>query len=143
MDAMTPAQRRKAMQANRGRTRPERRVASCLWRAGLRYLTTDGYRARAGRRFLGSPDLIFIARRCVIFVDGCFWHGCSRCHDFEHDLNHWWRTKIVRNIARDSRVRRRLRRNGWTVLVVREHDLAPAKFARTIQRLVSRIPRSR
>ena len=144
VDVMTPSQRRKAMRSNRGRTRPERRVAAALWRAGFHYLTADGYRARAGRRFRGSPDLVFVGRRCVVFVDGCFWHGCGRCHDFKRDLNAWWRAKIEGNVARDRRVRGRLRRDGWTVLVVREHDLAmPDRFANTIQRLSSRIPPSR
>jgi len=132
------------MQANRGRTRPERRVAVALWRAGFRYLSADGYRARGGRHFPGSPDLIFMARRCVVFVDGCFWHGCGRCHNFERDLNAWWRAKIEGNVARDRRVRGRLRRSGWKVLVVREHDLATQdQFERTIQRLMSRVTPSR
>lgn len=132
------------MQSNRGRTGPERRVAAALWRRGLRYLSADGYRALAGRRFPGSPDLIFVGRRCVIFVDGCFWHGCLKCHDFERDLNTWWRAKIEGNVARDRRVRARLRREGWTVLIVREHDLYPkARFERTVERLTSRIPPSR
>ncbi|QYU69274.1 very short patch repair endonuclease [Leptolyngbya sp. 15MV] len=140
-DRLSKDQRRRAMQANRGRTRPERRVAAALWKAGFRYLTADGYRTRAGRRFPGSPDLIFVGRRCVVFVDGCFWHGCGRCHDFARDLSAWWRAKIERNVSRDKRVRGRLRRQGWTVLVVREHNLAtPDRFAGTIGRLTSRIP---
>ncbi len=129
------------MQSNRGRTRPERRVATALWHAGFRYLTAHGYHARARQRFLGSPDLIFVGRRCVVFVDGCFWHGCRRCHDFDRDLSDWWRAKIEGNVARDRRVRARLRRNGWTVLVIREHELSPtARFDRTIERVTSRIP---
>lgn len=137
---MTPSQRLKAMQSNRGRTRPERRVASSLWRAGFRYMTADGYRARTGRRFPGNPDMIFAGRRCVLFVDGCFWHGCRKCHNFEHDLDSWWLAKIARNVARDRRVRRALRRDGWTVLVVREHELATSvRFAGLIQRLTSRL----
>lgn len=141
---MTPNQRRKAMLANRGRTGPERRVAAALWRRGFRYLSADGYRARAGRRFPGNPDLIFVGRRCVVFIDGCFWHGCRKCHDFARDLSAWWRAKIEGNVARDRRVRTKLRRDGWTVLVVREHDLSPkARFERTVDRLTSRIPPSR
>ena len=143
-DPMTPSQRRKAMQSNRGRTAPERRVAVALWRRGLRYLSATGYRALSGRRFMGSPDMIFVSRRCVVFVDGCFWHGCERCHDFERDLSPWWRTKIQENKKRDRRVRAMLRVSGWTVLVVREHHLAPeTRFERTIAKLVSRIPRIR
>jgi DNA mismatch endonuclease (patch repair protein) len=140
-DSITADQRRRAMQSNRGRTKPERRVAAALWRAGCRYLTTAGYESLSGRRFPGSPDLIFIRRRCVLFVDGCFWHGCKKCHDFDRDLNSWWRAKIQRNVERDRRVRAGLRAAGWTVLVVREHELAPAAcFDRAIEKLVLRIP---
>ena len=138
---MNPLQRRKAMQSNRGRTRPERRVAAALWGRGYRYLTADGYRSRYGRRLPGSPDLILIRQRCVLFVDGCFWHGCRHCHDPDRELSAWWREKIEENIRRDRRIRARLRRAGWMVLSVREHALAPVeRFERTIQRLVSRVP---
>lgn len=141
MDAMVPSQRLWAMRANRGRTKPERHAAAALWRRGFRYLTSDGYRALAGKRFPGNPDLIMPGRRCVVFVDGCFWHGCRKCHDFDRDLNEWWRKKIEGNVARDKRVRAKLRREGWTVLVVREHDLSPkSRFERTIERLAARIP---
>ncbi len=140
-DIMTPSQRRKAMQSNRGRTGPERRTAAALWREGFRYLSAAGYRALAKRRFLGNPDLILVGRRCVIFVDGCFWHGCARCHNIRRDCNAWWRAKIAGNIERDRRVRRFIRRAGWTVLVVREHDVATAAgIERTLGRLRGRIP---
>lgn len=143
-DAMTPAQRHKAMRSNRGRTQPERRVASALWRAGFRYLSADGYRMRAGHGFPGSPDLIFVARRCVVFVDGCFWHGCNRCHDVGSGLNAWWLAKIEGNVRRDRRVRRRLRRQGWRVLVVREHSLRdPRSFDRVVEGLAKRIQSAR
>jgi DNA mismatch endonuclease (patch repair protein) len=34
-----------------------------------------GYRYRLHRRDLpGTPDLVFVGRRKVIFVHGCFWH---------------------------------------------------------------------
>jgi len=140
-DVMTPTQRRKAMQSNRGRTRLERRVGLAIWRAGLRYLSSDGYRARAGHQFPGKPDLILVGRRCVVFVDGCFWHGCEHCHDFDHDLNASWRAKIARNVNRDQQIRRHLRRMGWKVLVVKEHDLTTEeRFCRAIHRLMSLVP---
>src|ERR1051325_478297 len=102
MDVMTKSQRRKAMQGNRGRTGPERKLASALWRVGFRYLTATGYRTRFGERLIGSPDLVFSGMRSVIFVDGCFWHGCVRCHNFERDLNRWWLEKIRGNVERDA-----------------------------------------
>lgn len=111
------------MQSNRGRTAPERAVASLLWRQGFRFLTADGYRARYKRRLPGQPDLIFTRKRAVIFVDGCFWHGCRRCHNFERDCNEWWQSKVQTNVQRDRRVRATLRKDGWKVIRVWEHQL--------------------
>ena len=122
-DVMRAEQRRKAMQSNRGRTGPELALASLLWSKGLRYLTANGYRKRYGERLLGQPDLIFTRKKVVVFVDGCFWHGCRRCHDFEADCNEAWQDKIGANVKRDRRVRARLRRQGWAVIRVWEHDI--------------------
>lgn len=123
MDVMTPEQRRKAMQSNRGRTVPERALASLLWHMGLRYFTADGYRSRIGVRFPGQPDLIFTRIKAVVFVDGCFWHGCRRCHDFRTDCDVSWQQKIEGNVRRDRTIRARLRRQGWMVIRAWEHDL--------------------
>ena len=125
-DCMQPEQRRKAMQSNRGRTGPERAFAASLWREGFRYLTSDGYRTLHGTRFPGQPDLIFTRMCVVIFVDGCFWHGCSRCHDFAADCNLAWQRKIEANRKRDHRVTMQLRRAGWRVIRIWEHGLRKA-----------------
>jgi DNA mismatch endonuclease (patch repair protein) len=136
MDVMTPTQRLKAMRSNRGRTGPERALAKALWSKGFRYYTCDGYRSRTGIRLVGNPDIIFPTKRVVIFVDGCFWHGCQRCHDFAHDCNTYWREKIERNVARDQRYTRKLRRAGWKVIRVREHDIvAKPKLSPVVARL--------
>ena len=82
-----------------------------------------GYRFRLHRKDLpGKPDLVFVARRKVIFVHGCFWHmhpkpGCldARMPKSNQD---YWRPKFGRNVARDNRHRLALARLGWKVLVV-------------------------
>jgi len=48
-------------------TKPEMKVRRALHRAGYRY--------RLHRKDLpGKPDLVFPARRAIVFVHGCFWH---------------------------------------------------------------------
>lgn len=80
--------------------------------------------------------MVFSRLRIVIFVDGCFWHGCRRCHDFERDCNVYWLSKILANKARDLRVRARLRRQGWRVIRVWEHDLRRKdRFVRVVERV--------
>jgi DNA mismatch endonuclease (patch repair protein) len=138
MDTMSPSQRYLAMVHNRGRTKPERAFASALWQLGFRYLTSDGYRARFMTRFPGNPDIIFLGLRTLVFMDGCFWHGCRRCHDFEADCDANWQDKIETNRKRDRRVRARLRRQGWTVIRVWEHELrCKERFATTVSRVSS------
>lgn len=140
MDSMRPAQRRKAMQNNRGRTVPERRFAKALWHLGYRYLTSDGYRRRFDSRILGSPDIILASHGVLIFVDGCFWHGCERCHDFRSSCSIPWQEKIEQTRLRDARIRGKLRGMGWRVWRVWEHDLRRRRdFERSVARIDKRL----
>ncbi len=70
----------------------------------------------------GRPDFVFRRRRVAIFVDGDFWHG-YRFPLWRHKLQAKWRTKIERNRNRDRRNFCRLRRSGWTVLRIWEHQI--------------------
>ena len=137
MDVMTPRQRHKAMAHNRGRTRPERALASGLWSRGLRYLTHGGYRSVTGQRLHGNPDLVFRARRIVVFVDGCFWHGCMECRKHLGLSGGFWVGKVEATKERDRRVTSQLEDSGWTVLRIPEHDLkTKAALEETLDRLV-------
>ena len=122
-DTMTPSQRRKAMANNRGRTRPERALASGLWLRGIRYFTHQGYKSRTGQRLSGEPDMVLPRKRILIFVDGCFWHGCKQCRKHEGLSDPSWVEKIRVNKERDQRVTKELTDSGWTVFRVPEHDV--------------------
>ena len=122
-DVLTPEQRRRCMASIRGKdTRPELIVRSLAHRMG--------YRFRLHRRDLpGKPDLVFAGRHRVVFVHGCFWHQHARCRFATRPATRpaFWASKLDANIARDRRVRRRLAKLGWNVLVVWEcqtRDLA-------------------
>jgi DNA mismatch endonuclease, patch repair protein len=96
-------------------TAPEMVVRSAVHRLG--------YRFRLHRKDLpGSPDLVFVARKAVIFVNGCFWHhhnGCRRA-SVPKTRARYWAARLDRNVNRDRRVTRQLRRLGWRVLVIWE-----------------------
>ena len=82
-----------------------------------------GYRYRLHRKDLpGKPDLVFSPRRKVIFVHGCFWHGCERegCLDARRPKSNtgYWNTKIEGNKSRDQKHLQSLQFDGWKVLVV-------------------------
>lgn len=84
-----------------------------------------GYRYRLHQRHLpGKPDLVFPARRCVIFVNGCFWHG-HHCPAgaLPATRREFWEEKIGQNRARDARNTAELEALGWRVLTVWECDL--------------------
>lgn len=122
-DVMTPEQRRLAMAHNRGRTCPELALASALWHRGLRYLTDDGYKNRYHQKLLGQPDIIFPRERIVIFIDGCFWHGCPQCDKNPGKSGDFWLNKINANVERDRKITACLEEETWTVIRVPEHDI--------------------
>lgn len=137
MDVMTADQRFRAMSHNRGRTRPERALASGLWSNGIRYFTHKGYRAVTGRKLPGDPDIVFSRKRITLFVDGCFWHGCPACQKHKGLKGPFWVNKINANRERDLRVTKTLTDAGWTVLRIPEHDVRTKKaLAETIDRLI-------
>lgn len=136
-DVMTPSQRYRAMAHNRGRTGPERALASGLWHRGVRYYTPEGYRSVKGVKLSGNPDLVLPRKRIAIFVDGCFWHGCMKCQRHSGLSGDFWVNKINTNKKRDQRVTAELENLGWTVIRIPEHDLRPQlALSQTIERLV-------
>ena len=88
-----------------------------------KWLHSKGYRFSLHRLDLpGKPDIVLPRRRTVVFVHGCFWHGhvgCSRS-TLPTSNRAYWKSKIDRNMERDKRNARRLRRNGWHVLTIWE-----------------------
>jgi DNA mismatch endonuclease, patch repair protein len=75
----------------------------------------------------GTPDFCWPGKRVVLFVDGCFWHGCPHCYKLPKSNVRFWRQKVVDNRKRDRRVDRLLRHKGWTVLRVWECRITQAR----------------
>ncbi|SRR6266516_5709365 len=71
----------------------------------------------------GKPDIVFMDAKIAVFLDSCFWHGCSKHLRKPSSNQDYWQPKIENNIKRDLRNRAKLRRMGWSVLRVWEHDL--------------------
>jgi DNA mismatch endonuclease (patch repair protein) len=94
-----------------------------------------GWRRSAG--LFGKPDFVFRRKRVVVFVDGCFWHGCPRPKHSPMPKNRaeWWAAKLGRNKERDRLVTRTLRAAGWRVVRVWECALSRQRGARTIARI--------
>jgi len=71
----------------------------------------------------GKPDFVFPKLKLAIFVDGCYWHGCEVCGLSSKSNQEYWKPKIAANIARDRRNTADIRKRGWRVLRIREHEL--------------------
>ena len=79
---------------------------------------------RRHQKVFGKPDFVFWQMRLALFVDGCFWHGCPKHCKIPAGNRAFWKKKFAANIARDRRVNRELRKLGWRVMRIWEHDLA-------------------
>jgi DNA mismatch endonuclease (patch repair protein) len=82
---------------------------------------------RRNQKVFGKPDFIFRKIRLALFVDGCFWHCCRKHCKIPAGNRAFWVKKFAANKARDLRVNRELRKLGWQVVRVWEHDIAKWK----------------
>lgn len=115
-DIMSPAKRSALMSRIRGKnTGIERQVFRELRRRRIHF-------GRHAGDLPGRPDVVFRRLRIAVFVDGDFWHGW-RFPAWAHKLQPKWRDKIAANRARDQRNFRTLRRQGWRVVRIWEHQL--------------------
>jgi len=123
------------MQGNRSSdTTPELALRSALHRAGLRFrkhaAPLPGLRCRA--------DVVFPRERVAVFVDGCFWHGCSEHWTPAGRNTGFWRAKVRVNQERDRRQEAELVTHGWRVIRVWEHEDATAAAERARQIVMDR-----
>jgi len=100
-------------------TKPEQVVRSLLHRAGYRFrkhrvIAVGGVKVR--------PDLVFPREHIAVFVDGCFWHGCTVHGNRPRANRTYWNSKLKRNVERDEYVNQVLMLAGWRVLRYWEHE---------------------
>lgn len=119
MDTLTKRQRSERMALIRCKdTGPEMTLRRLVHSMRYRYRLHDS-------SLPGKPDLVFRSRGKLIFMHGCFWHRHRRCvlARLPKSKLDFWKPKLEQNRQRDTRNRRRLRRAGWSVLVVWECEL--------------------
>jgi DNA mismatch endonuclease (patch repair protein) len=118
---------RRRMQHQRRRdTLLEVRIRKALHSAGFRFRVD--YRPEKTLRCRG--DIVFTRRKVIVFIDGCFWHGCPIHATAPANNAEWWRKKLDDNIERDRRNALALEALGWTVLRVWEHERTEEAVAR-------------
>lgn len=144
-DIFTPSKRSEVMSLikGKGNVSTEMRLAGLFREFGItgwrRHLEISLKKRASSRRLLRvKPDFVFRKERVVVFVDGCFWHGCPRCYQKPKQNAKFWREKIGGNQAPDRRVTRQSRKLGWSVCRIWECRLkkSPEVCVRRILRLL-------
>ena len=129
MDTISKIERSRVMSLIKQRdTKLEKRFRKALWANGIRY--------RKNVRMYGTPDIVIRKARTLIFVDSCFWHGCSKHCRMPKSNKNFWTNKIDRNAKRDRLVTRAYRDDGWEVLRFWEHKLA-RNFEDCVERAIA------
>ena len=130
MDFLTRAQRSIRMAAIRGRSN---KTTELILLSLLRRHRIWGWRRHLP--LAGRPDFTFKRQKVVIFIDGCFWHGCPKHYRPPSTNRKFWHKKVEANRARDLTTSRMLKKQGWSVLRFREHDLKQGE--RVLKRIQS------
>jgi len=133
-DVLTSAQRQLNMSRIRAKnTGPEVKFRKFLWAEGIR-----GYRIHY--KLPGKPDIVFTKKKIAVFIDGCFWHKCPICFQEPETRNEFWMKKIQSNIDRDKRVNEQLKKEGWKVIRIWEHEIRkePEKVIKKIIKILEK-----
>lgn len=119
MDVLTPEQRKRNMQAIKGKdTKIEIMLRKKLWEKGYRY-------RKNYKNLPGKPDIVFTKYKVAVFCDSEFWHG----YNWEEKKKRlgtnreFWIRKIEKNMERDKRVNEELISDGWIVLRFWEKEI--------------------
>lgn len=107
-------------------TKPELAIRRRLHALGYRFRVD--YKPEPDLRCRG--DIVFTKKRLIVFVDGCFWHGCPIHATAPKNNAEWWREKLDANTTRDRRTDSALEERGWTVLRLWEHEPTDDAVAR-------------
>jgi len=112
MDVLTKEQRRKNMQAIKGKgTWIEVLLGKALWSVGYRYRKNN-------QKVFGKPDFTFSKYKVAVFCDSEYFHGkdWETAKERIKTNRDFWHKKIEGNIRRDQEVNKRLTEEGWIVL---------------------------
>jgi DNA mismatch endonuclease (patch repair protein) len=112
-------------------TRPEKLLRSLLFKSGFRF--------RIHQKDLpGKPDIVLQKYHSIIFVHGCFWHYHKDCPEgrIPNTNSKFWKEKLLKNIERDKKHKRILKKSGWKVITIWECEIEnhPEKVLKKITR---------
>ncbi|MFC1711195.1 very short patch repair endonuclease [Patescibacteria group bacterium] len=97
-------------------TRIEKIFRNYIWMRGIK-----NYRLHY--KITGRPDIFFPKKKIAVFIDGCFWHRCSKCFREPESNRIFWKKKLENNKKRDKIVNRKLGKKGIMVIRFWEHQI--------------------
>jgi len=99
-------------------TTPERILRKALLKIRLKH-------KRGNKNLPGKPDIVLSNDKVVIFIDGEFWHGYKwREKKKKLKANRaYWIPKIERTIKRDKSNNKKLKKIGWHVIRLWQHQI--------------------
>jgi len=99
-------------------TAPEKALRFELQRKGLTFLVDE----RPIKELNRKADILFRYAKVAVFVDGCFWHGCPIHGTLSKANAEYWSNKIAQNKSRDLDTNHELKKYGWRVIRIWEHE---------------------
>ncbi len=87
-------------------------------------------------KIIGKPDIALPSKKIAIFIDGDFWHGYNLDFLKRKLPRTYWKDKIVNNVKRDKEINKELKKRGWRILRVWEHEVRK-NFDYTINRIIN------
>jgi DNA mismatch endonuclease (patch repair protein) len=105
-------------------TTPEIRVRTVLEEMGYIFFLENN-------DLPGKPDMLLPDYDTVVFVHGCFWHGCPVCRHAKirpKENAEYWNKKLDRTIERDKENKMRLEQLGYKVLIIWECETKKKKI---------------
>jgi DNA mismatch endonuclease (patch repair protein) len=105
-------------------TKAELALRKAIWARGLRF-------RKHCKDLPGTPDVVLPSSKIAIFIDGDFWHGNFKSRGFASleqqfegvNNSEWWLDKIRKNIDRDKRINKELKKLGYKVIRIWESNL--------------------
>ena len=94
-DRISKDQRSKNMSAVKG---SGNKSTELLFAKLLRAKKIKGW--RRNQKIYGKPDFVFPKKKIVIFIDGCFWHGCKNIVRFLKQIKNFGKIKLCQNQKR-------------------------------------------
>lgn len=116
MDNLTKEQRSKLMSKIKSKwTTQEKKVHN--------YLKGNAVKHKMHPKNVPGADLLLSKSNTAVLLNGCFWHGCKKHFRAPKSNVLFWDKKIKGNLRRDKEVKARLKKNGFRILVIWEHEL--------------------